>query len=411
MDEKIKNTESYENIRKEITFYIDKKRFTGYISLHELLSPKGVKLDEDFDYRQYVSNKLLESIENDFKPSIDQIKSQDDSFFSDIFDLFLSEKTDFYAMISKFSDYEICKRYAITYRKYRMGITIYNSIKETNFFDSNVLEVASQAISMTKNIDFSFLESIAQKIGSVMSWYSDNVNQIKTSLTEAYEKFNKIGEIWLSELADFIKDIDVAEYTEEEKANLIRSYKQWGKYGWTLPPNAYIDSFNSCPTTLLEADKYALQFCKKQDMEYIFSSIEMLCSRKRDLKEAIECYNHKNYKACALILFSIIDSRIIRLQNKQETYGVGIRAIEKFKKIAKQKTSHEGQLYLALYYENIFPCLFTMFANTDNFSKEMQIINRNYLDHGMSSNVVRKKDCIKLFLLLYNILEFIDIIK
>ena len=25
MDEKIKNTESYENIRKEITFYIDKK--------------------------------------------------------------------------------------------------------------------------------------------------------------------------------------------------------------------------------------------------------------------------------------------------------------------------------------------------------------------------------------------------
>ena len=40
------------------------------------------------------------------------------------------------------------------------------------------------------------------------------------------------------------------------------------------------------------------------------------------------------------------------------------------------------------------------------------VLNRNYIDHGMNRKNVRKKDCIQLFLLLYNlciVLEYKEI--
>ena len=162
----------------------------------------------------------------------------------------------------------------------------------------------------------------------------------------------------------------------------------------------------------MEADRIALLYCRKTDMQMLFSELEDICIRKRDIREAIYCYNVRQYKACALILFSIIDSRLIRLQGrKTEKYSVGAGAIAKYKKIVNQQTSDSGKLFLSLSYANLFPCLFSVFEETDNFSKKTTVINRNYLDHGMSYKTVRKKDCVKLFLLLYNLLELIAIIK
>lgn len=146
-------------------------------------------------------------------------------------------------------------------------------------------------------------------------------------------------------------------------------------------------------------------------MQELFALLLENCPRKKDIKEAIDCYNEKHYKACAMILFSIIDSRVIRIQNKKEKRLTGVKAILKFKDATKQQATGEGELFLALNYANLFSCLLTMFGDTDNFTRKSTVINRNYLDHGMSYKTVRKKDCIKAFLLLYNLLEFIDIMK
>ena len=55
--------------------------------------------------------------------------------------------------------------------------------------------------------------------------------------------------------------------------------------------------------------------------------------------------------------------------------------------------------------------MFEIFSDTNNFKDKKNLINRNYLDHGMTNKVVRKKDCIKLFLLLDNILELLDLVE
>lgn len=44
----------------------------------------------------------------------------------------------------------------------------------------------------------------------------------------------------------------------------------------------------------------------------------------------------------------------------------------------------------------------------ENFVKEPKTINRNYIDHGMNTRDVRKRDCVQLFLATYNLCEIMD---
>lgn len=396
---------------KDISFKIDDVEYKITISLDELLFPK-IEVDDNFDYRLYVSSQIYNAIPGNAKPSVEKIKLQSDDFFIGIFDCFLYDNTDFYLLYEASTNSEICERYIETYCRYCIR-NIPSAIESVNdSLSDTITRVGELTASVLQSIDFSFISEMTEKINSALSWYTENANTIFSGLTAALENIGKISETLLSGISDFIKEIHVPQYTEEEKKELLQSYKQWGKYGWTIPPCANFDAFDKCPSNIVQADKKALQFCNKENMQELFLQLENLCVRKRDLKEAIECYNHRHYKACALILFSIIDSRIIRLQSKKdEKFGVGIGAIAKFKDVAKKRTTDEGKLFLALCYTNIFPCLFAMFEDTNKFSKKTAVINRNYLDHGMSCRIVRRKDCIKLFLLLYNLLEFIDIIK
>ena len=66
-------------------------------------------------------------------------------------------------------------------------------------------------------------------------------------------------------------------------------------------------------------------------------------------------------------------------------------------------------IFIVLAYANLFECLTVLLDDTDNFKMDSKVINRNMLLHGMSRHPVRKIDCIKLFLLLYNLIEAIEI--
>jgi len=67
-------------------------------------------------------------------------------------------------------------------------------------------------------------------------------------------------------------------------------------------------------------------------------------------------------------------------------------------------------LFIAMFYTNLFACLKKVFESGKDFKNQPDVINRNFLDHGMMTNKVRKKDCIQLFLLYYNMLELLDMI-
>ena len=405
------NTIYIDDGRRKITYTINGSTYSATVSISKLLMP-NCEVNNEFNYRQYVARQLIDATNSQTKPAIEQVISQSDDFFIQIFDYYLSEETDFYLIYNEIKCDEVCEHYTAAYCKYCIRTLPQASQQISESLTQTISTISEMASNLLKSVDFSFLNSLAEKINSAMLWYTNNADTILAGMKAALASFSEISQSFLRSISESLQDIHIPEISEERKKELLESYKNWGKFGWTVPPYADIGCFNYCPTTLIEADKAAMQYCSKADMQMLFSELEEVCTRKKDIREAINCYNLHQYKACALILFSIIDSRLIRLQRKNtEKYSVGAGAVAKYKEIVEQQTSDSGKLFLSLSYANLFPCLFTVFEDTNNFSKKTKVINRNYLDHGMSYKTVRKKDCIKLFLLLYNLLEFISIIK
>lgn len=129
----------------------------------------------------------------------------------------------------------------------------------------------------------------------------------------------------------------------------------------------------------------------------------------RDLNEAIFCYENKCYKACAMILCSLIDGEIYKRQSFKQ--GQRRKGNKKFfedikKKGIEQKLLEQG--FFMLLMNNLIAYLEKLFENGQDFQIKTDVLNRNFLLHGMNKSKIRKMDCIQLFLALYNVIEVID---
>ena len=155
-----------------------------------------------------------------------------------------------------------------------------------------------------------------------------------------------------------------------------------------------------------------MNFCKKADIESLFENLlEMKVVKKSDLEEAIYDYKQGKYKSCALIMFSLIDAKLIRFQNADKQRKVGKGAVDFLAKKMKSDSDIEQIFHMLLCYENLIACLAKMFEHGNDFRKQPKVINRNFIDHGMMTRKVLKRDCIQLFLLYYNLIMSIDFIS
>ena len=219
----------------------------------------------------------------------------------------------------------------------------------------------------------------------------------------------------LVDLGETLKGITFATISEEQKEQLLQAHKQWGEYGWTINPNASVDTlFDSAPSDKKTADQIALKECSNASMKSVFKSIsEMKHSKKIDFEEAVFDFDNRKYKSCALMLFALIDAKLIRLQKDSTLNGkgrsVGAKAVEKAKARATEITE-DHMLFTLLFEANLFACLEKVFEKGNDFRKQPEVLNRNFLDHGMLTRKATRKDCVQLFLLYYNILELLDMI-
>lgn len=76
---------------------------------------------------------------------------------------------------------------------------------------------------------------------------------------------------------------------------------------------------------------------------------------------------------------------------------------EKYDQIMKRYARHVFS-YLAR--EGLFYALDVFYKGGDDFKEQPDIMNRNFVDHGMLHRKVRRIDCIQLFLVYYNFLTF-----
>lgn len=285
----------------------------------------------------------------------------------------------------------------------------------------NVMEILQSSFSVQDSV-LKSIESVQKIVVSQLPTmeqirvaYNKIANIILDNLKIDVSKISESADRIIKEISNSLSKIQVPTISEEEKQNYIEANKQWGEFGWTINPIENIEAlFHMPPADKKSADAIANKQCSKENMQELFRiTLDTRRVKKSDFTEAVSDFEQRRFKSCALILFSLIDSMLIRLQKRSELNGkrrgVGKRAID----AAFERTEAELNTEMfntAMFCTNLFACLRKVYEDGGDFKRQPEVINRNFLSHGMLSRRVTRKNCVQLFLLYYNMLELLDLI-
>lgn len=405
-------------------------KLTPYLSVYDL-EMVSRWTDEDLlskDYRFLVAEIIAKHTNDVF--SAEEILKLDDSVFQEYICICVEGDEKLRKNYLEQSTSDIYKRfiYAIKETEKDYAILIATSFKSTLIPELQQIkmpkvEIPKIAIPKVEipNITSSItpviqLNQSLKKLMSSMDYaWSDNLKKLAESMKYAIPNYSSLFNGLASAFQELLKGITIPTVSEEKKQQLIDSYTEWGRLGWTLPPDAELSVFKYPPINGKDAYN-RLRYCTNDaSMEKLFEKmVAMPNLKKSDLKEAIECFKSKYYKSCCLILFSMIDSRLIRSQidsdrNRNGFRPSGEKAVKKLFDRIEANHITDKMLFTMLDQVNLVEALKTFFSNGDDFKEQPKILNRNFLDHGMLYRKVNKKDCVMLFLLLYNFTNFLNL--
>ena len=209
-------------------------------------------------------------------------------------------------------------------------------------------------------------------------------------------------------LSPLLDEITLPIENDKSMAEIKTSYIEWGKLGWTEIPHAKMKLFYNFPKSKHIAEKSALEYFDELRLSSFFDMIVEASLDNKDLLSAIFCYKNQQYKACALLVFSLIDYTFSVFQEPQ-TNDIGCNGIKKTNKAYKAMLKKREYSHIMLRYSGLIIALFRFYAGTEDFStEETDIVNRNFISHGHSIRDVTRCDCIKLFLAYYNLVNLAD---
>lgn len=351
-------------------------------------------------------------------PSIERIVLQDDRFFQGIIQLLLKDDEHLLTHFEERKDVpDICYRFILAISDTHNELTS-NKLKEK----LHISPAINIQLPPSPFANLNFRNPQLEKLGKLIqnpipkNTFTNSFNyHFPSIMPEAIKQILDSIEFVTKQISSALTLIHIPEYSEEQKQRISNAHKEWGTFGWTLPPSAPMKLFSTSPADRKDANKKALAYCKPEDMEKIFASLHNMSGvKKSDLDEAIFDFNHKQYKSCSLVLFGLIDAKLIRAQvieQKSSNKGraTGKTAAEKLFNRIKKKYNLKETVLLLFFYQNVSSCMRALFADGNDFKTQPDLINRNFIDHGMLTRKVSRKDCVQLFLLYYNFLEFMDI--
>ena len=321
-------------------------------------------------------------------PTVETVAAQEDTCFQELINALLDDDQTLKECYAKRDESEpLCTRFIL-------------AVKETADIWAKSIADAFEKIVIPKIPKITIPTSVIESISKQLSQITDTLSSIASSIYETW------------------KPISIPTISEGKKEEIVQAQIQWGKYGWTQPPASPVRLFYTAPNGIQEAEKEAREFCRSADMEQLFSKLsKMKHVKKTDLEEAIFDYKNRQYKSCAFILFGLIDARLIRLQRDEDRNkrngrrSSGASAAKNLFQRIESKHGISKTLFLMFHFQNVSSCLQKVFEDGNDFKTQPNVINRNFLDHGMLHRRVTKRDCIQLFLLYYNLLELLAIIS
>ena len=245
----------------------------------------------------------------------------------------------------------------------------------------------------------------------------ENFNKTIENHINSWEEFEKSIETAKKNLdifADTIKQLinfnwsKLFEYFNNIPENIKCLADEWAKCGWipSLPNYVEWDLIENVEQSLTQSQADNIMLSKIDD-EMLSLLVNEITNynvqsglNNETFKEAVECFNNKLYSACALLLFALIDASFIMRQpkGKRRKLARGAVAIA----IDEDKTKY------SIIAQSTKLIIEKMYKDADDFKIENGL-NRNMLSHGMNKYNPDKTDCLKLFVLLYNIHFLFDV--
>jgi len=382
-----------------------------YISVSDTVLVEEKLENEAPNYRLIVSEIICNHCKDVF--SVDEIYNLHEDIFHRYMNICLGEDDNLKEIFGTINERNPYKRFVLTVHESarRQARIISDSLKPV--FDS----IAQSQKTLISKITFptETMQGLSKIVNEAIQPFQSSMAEVAKRLTQSVRMLPDYSSLFSginSDLQQIVSSIHVPLITKEDKERLLQSYEEWGKLGWTLPPDAPVNIFNSPPENSRDAEQRLAPYLKQNNMDNLFTNLnEMKNIKRSDLEEAAYCFNNKQYKACSMILFSMIDARLIRSQEEGRMNGrrkTGKKAAEKLFDRIDTKYITESMMFTALDQINVLRSLEAVFANGENFRTQPDIINRNFLDHGMLYRRVRRKDAAMLFLLLYNFTEHIN---
>lgn len=238
----------------------------------------------------------------------------------------------------------------------------------------------------TINLDYSLFQ-FDKQLQSSLAWWEDQRKEL-ARVAQEYQ--------------------DNLEYAQRKLLSEDSPLKVWGMYGWTISPGAAIKDYYYVPKSKEDADKHMDEI---HDDKATKKTIQLLKKCKyhssQDIVEIVDLYNDTRYKACALMLFSLIDSLLIHTQDKT-VYAVnrkqGNAAISRFEKLMEPDDCQEFTTQVLSFISST-EALKAYFDETPNWQNNNPVLNRHLACHGMLQRDVNKTDCNQLMLLYENMLH------
>lgn len=250
----------------------------------------------------------------------------------------------------------------------------------------------------------------------------ENLSILDTSIDKVIlPNIDKINEIikQASEIIAVFQQIDLIQINDTVinlPKNVQKAADIWAKYGWVpyVPTSKINDLINfSYPKSQEEADKIMMQKLDNDGIKVLFDTLtQKVKSHSHNInsfEEAVKSYNNGIYSGCSLLIFAIIDSCFL--------VGQPVFTSTKGNKNSKRQLAGAA-VNIAIDYDKSKIAVFayatkriieSRFMHGNDFEKSRENgINRNFLSHGMNTHIPNQKDCLQLFVLLYNIYVSFD---
>lgn len=373
---------------------------------HKVFSADEISQLDDSVFREYIGL----CIEEDEKLKEKYSKQNSEDVFENFIIAIQQREQEYLAPVSKaYNEIMLPALKQVTIPKINLPIIIPKQNFPVTIPKVNLPDISASISKITQAS-----QNLQSMMSSIQFTWLENLPKITASLKLNLPDYSKAFGGMTSAIQELLKGITIPTISEERKQQLIESYTEWGKLGWTMPPDAKPNEFNKPPENSTAAYNQ-LRYCTTNScMEKIFNELsEMPNLKKSDLREAIECYRNKHYKSSCLIIFSMIDSRLIRSQVDSERDRNGFRRSGKqaannlFGRI-KTNIINDQMIFTMLDQVNLLEALKTFFDNGNDFKVQPHVLNRNFLDHGMLYRKVIRKDCVMLFILLFNLTQFLN---